>query len=316
MSKISIEQIATIRTNLLKWFADDPVKKASDPGKRTNGLVGKSIGYDGSAVSGFRNGNYTGDNETLAEKIQKFLEGQKQYGSLPKTKPIFVQTTAADEIFMTIDFAKMFNKIGLIIGEQGGGKSISLSEFANRDSNIIYIPIPPKPNIHILTELICKPLKINTEDMGIGQCFYSAVAALNETSRPMIFDEGEHLHVSEHEMIRRLQDFTNIPMVLSGTARLEKTLRGRRGELKQLSSRIGMKTEIPLLTENDTRLIIEANYPEAAEFYETFHLVCKKNGRNLENLFNLIRYAVTKTNCEITEELIYESATRLLTQPA
>lgn len=316
MSKLSNEQINEIRSDLIKWFEDDPIKKATDPDKRSNNLVGKAIGYDGSAISGFRNNNYTGDNETLALKLQKFFEAQKRYGSNKKTRAVFVQTSAADEIFMTIDFALTYNKMALVIGEQGGGKSISLDYFASRDKNIIYIAIPPKINCRTLMNIICRPLKIDPEGNSLSANFYDAVAVLNDTSRMMIFDEGEHLRVPEHEIIRRLHDFTHIPMILSGTDRLEKTLRGRpnRSDLKQLSSRIAMKTVIPLLTENDTKLILEANYHEGLKFYSTFHQVCKKNGRNLENLINLIRYARMGIDCPISEKLIYESATRLMTQ--
>jgi DNA transposition AAA+ family ATPase len=163
--------------------------------------------------------------------------------------------------------------------------------------------------------LIAQPLGIDHAENTFSENFRDATNALKDSTRTVIFDEGEHLHVAEHEIIRRLQDFTHVPIILAGTDRLEKTLRGKRGELKQLSSRIAIKTLIPLLTLNDTKLILESNFPEAARFYETLHSVCKKNGRNLENLQNLLRYAIMKTGCSITESLIYESATRLLTQP-
>lgn len=308
-SKLSNEQIQTVIASLKIWMD-------ADAEQRTNSVVGKAIGYDPSTISLFVNNKYTGNLQKVALKVEDYLKKCKTYGKIPSVKNIFVQTSASDEIFMTVDFAQTYNKIGLIIGEQGGGKSIALDEASRRDTNTIYIPIPPKIDCKTLMILIGQPLGIDSLENSISENFRDSVNALKGSSRTVIFDEGEHLHVAEHEIIRRLQDFTNVPIILAGTDRLEKTLRGRRGELKQLSSRIAIKTEIPLLTLSDTKLILEANFPEAARFYETLHSVCKKNGRNLENLQNLLRYAMMKTGCSITETLIYESATRLLTQPS
>ncbi len=205
-----------------------------------------------------------------------------------------------------------FNKIALIIGEPGGGKSIALREYSKQQINIIYLQIKPTINKRALLELICRSLKLNPEGSSDNTNFDKCVINLTDSSRLMIFDEGEHLHVPEHEIIRRLQDFTQIPMILAGTEVLETTLVGRRRNLKQLSSRIAMKTEIPLLSENDTKIILELNYPEAARFFETFHMLCKKNGRYLESLMNLVRFAVMRGNVKITEELILECSSMLL----
>lgn len=305
MSKLSIEQISKIRADLNAWV------KVS-PKQRTNPLIGKATGYNHSTISQFRNNVYPGDSETVALKVQKFLEAQKQYGSFLTSEPVFAQTSAAEEVAKTIDFALTFNKIALVIGEPGGGKSISLKEYSKEQVNIIYLQIKPTITRRSLIEMLCRALKINPEDGSNNQNFDKAVNALTDSSRLVIFDEGEHLRVPEHEIIRRLQDFTQIPMILAGTYNLERTLCGRRGELKQLTSRIAMKTEIPLLNENDSRIILESNYPEASKFYETFHMLCKKNGRYLENLMNLVRFAVMRGGVQITEELVMECSTMLL----
>jgi DNA transposition AAA+ family ATPase len=305
MSKISNEQIQKICLDLNTWIKVDQKQ-------RNNTLIGKATGYDGSTISLFRNGKYAGDVENVALKVQKFLEGQKQYGSFLTPQPLFAKTSAAEEVARTIDFVLTFNKIALIIGEAGGGKSISLNEYSKEQPNIIYLPIEPEITKRALIEMICRSLKINFDGESNISCFHSCVTALKDSARLMIFDEGEHLKVAQHEIIRRLQDFTCIPMILAGTETLENTLTGRRKNLKQLTSRIAMKTEIPLLNENDTKIILELNYPEAAKYYETFHLLCKRNGRYLENLCNLVRYAVMRANVQITEELIVECSDQLL----
>jgi|GEM_PF-6008041 hypothetical protein len=74
MSKLTQDQIQKIITDLNSWFKVDPKH-------RTNSIVGKATGYDSSTISLFRNNKYEGDVELVASKVQKFLEGQKQYGS-------------------------------------------------------------------------------------------------------------------------------------------------------------------------------------------------------------------------------------------
>jgi len=83
-------------------------------------------------------------------------------------------------------------------------------------------------------------------------------------------NEGENLSVQCLEIIRRIQDFTEIGILLSGTSKLLDRLRGQRKELQQLYSRIGIQKEIKLLEISDINAILSINFPEALKFASTF----------------------------------------------
>jgi len=67
------------------------------------------------------------------------------------------------------------------------------------------------------------------------------------------------------EIIRRIQDFTGVGILLAGAPELLNRLRGARSELGQIYSRVGISKEIHLLHMEDIKAILKINFPEAIE---------------------------------------------------
>jgi DNA transposition AAA+ family ATPase len=128
----------------------------------------------------------------------------------------------------------------------------------------------------------------------------------------LIIDEGENLNTACLEIIRRIHDFTNIGIILAGTSRLQKKLRGDRGQLQQLYSRIGIQKEVKNFILADVRAILSINYPEAEKFAATFLQLSKQNGRLLEHLISLVKRTTKTTGEPISEDLIDDAASMLL----
>jgi len=306
MSKLSDVQIQEIQVALNDFCEEDPTS-------RTGKLIANNVGVSPATIHLFRKNTYTGNNETVALKVQNFLDLQKQSAVNALKEPVFSMTTVSEDIFKTAKYALAYRKIAVIVGEPGCGKTVSVKEFHKRNRTSILIEVDDTITTRSLLKLISKALRLR-EDGSLNDQLIEIVNSLKGTNRLLIIDEAENLSTKELETIRRIQDFAKIGLLLSGTKRLASKLRGRRGELAQLYSRIGMKTEVGTLTINDTKQILEGNYPRAARYFTVFHELCKRNGRHLEHLIDLVKFATTDGGIKISEELIDEAADLLLTK--
>jgi len=308
MQILNDEQILKIQKRLLEFVKANPAVSYND--------LAKNIGGGSTRINLFAHGKYKVSPEMLSElaaKVEDYLDSYNSSDIL-QTRPgrIFARTSVAEDVFTTTDYVKKFRKIGVVFGIPGCGRTMAVKEYARTHPRTILVMAHKLITKRALLTSILRELK-KSDDQILNNMFEDIINDLKGTDRLLIVDEGEHLSVDTLEIVRRIYDFAGIPILLSGTNIMLQKLRGRKGELKQLYSRIGIKAEVNDLTISDTKKILEVNYPEAVQFYATFHSVSKMNGRILENLMDLVREA-TNTNAEkITDSLIDQAASMLLT---
>ncbi len=316
---LSDSRIEEIRKRLNQFMAENTL--------RSNSTIGNNIGMSPGTISLFRNGKYEVRKEKLSElanRINDYLDSEEAEITKAVSKGIltFAETTAAQTIFKVINHSAEEHTIGVIAGVPGCGKTITVNEYKKRNKNTILIEVTPLVTVRSLINDVCKELKIplfsytlkDTPRLISNQnLFEEIIKKLNGTNRILIIDEGENLSVSCIEIIRRIQDFTSIGMLLSGTPKLLDRLRGPRKELQQLFSRIGIKEEITLLQQGDVKAILHVNFPEAMKFANTFLQLSKHNGRLLQHLITLVKRTINETGEELSDDLIDLAAGSLLT---
>jgi DNA transposition AAA+ family ATPase len=97
-----------------------------------------------------------------------------------------------------------------------------------------------------------------------------------------------------------------------GLPRLIANLRGKRGEFKQLYSRVGIVMQLDEFSEGDTKLIVQTIFPNTNGVYKTFHELAKGNGRKLEKLILRTSRAAKSGKKEITDRLVKTASEMLL----
>jgi len=314
-NKLSDSRIAEIRDRLSRFMSDNTAI--------SNRTVANNIGLSAGTISLFRNNKYTGDNADLAERIESYLNNEETAiaEAVSSGHLKFAMTTASQDIFKTASYASTEHKIGVIVGVPGCGKTISVNEYKRRNPNNILIEISPIVTQRSLLRDICTGLKIpvyytNREKhspIPNSILFKQIVEQLIGTRRLLMADEGENLTTGCLEIIRRIHDFTRVGVLLSGTNKLLDRLRGPRRELQQLYSRVGIWKQITLLKIGDVRAILQINFPEGLKYANNFLQLSKNNGRILEHLIDLVRKTIHETGEELTEELIDDAASSLLT---
>lgn len=290
-------------------------------------LVSKNVGYSVSYISQFYNGKFPvpATLPEIAAKIEDFLNNQSNITEQDAfgTGLMFAFTKAAQAIFKVVDYAQTRGTIGLVTGMPGYGKTITLKEYCKRKKTSILIEVTPVVNQLSLLQDICAELKLPTHfykgnsdhqtALTKDILFKSICHALMNTHRLLLIDEGENLTVSCLESIRRIQDITHVGIVLCGTARLRSRLKGEKQGLMQLSSRIGIQTEIEKMQLPDVKAILDVNFPEASKFALNYLSLSKNNGRLLQHLIALTIKTLKETGGHITTEIIDQAASSLLT---
>ncbi|MBI1936685.1 MAG: AAA family ATPase [Ignavibacteriales bacterium] len=308
MANLSNEQIHEIRTRLVELKKNNP--------QYSDRVIGKNIGYSGGYVNLFLQNKFPSPSTEgeFAEKAINFLNTEltRTRDNVTKEHLKFAPTNASQKIFKIVNYCIATGKLGLIIGDNGFGKTISLREYCKKNTTSIMIEVLPIATPKSTLDDIASRLRIQS-CYSRAETFDSIILRLQDTARVLIIDEAEYLNTASLEIIRRIHDFTNIPMILSGKSILQKKLLGPRGKLQQLSSRIGIQEEIKGFDLNDIRSVLSLNFPEAVKFSSTFLQLSKQNGRLLEHLISLVKSTMNETGEQLSDDLIDDAACSLLT---
>ena len=307
MSILNEQQILEIRNRLNEFQKNNT--------EFSDREIGREIGYSGSLVNQFRHGKFPtpATEPKFAAAVENFLTNKtaRDQEIVTRGHLKFANTTASQKIFKLIKYCHLQNKIGLVTGEPGIGKSISIQEYSKKNPTSILVEVTPVVTPGSLLEDLANKLKIQGNHSR-AEMFNSIVSQLQNTNRDVIIDEGENLNTACLEVIRRIHDFTNIGMILAGTPRLQKKLRGERGQLKQLYSRIGIQIEVKSFDLADVKAILAINFPDALKFSNVFLQLSKQNGRLLEHLIALVKNTIAETGEQISDDLIDDAASSLL----
>ena len=247
--------------------------------------LSRSISVSSSAISQFLKGKYKGDVESLDVKLENFMKNYNPKSTDQSDNKV-VATANMQLSHYIINELIATKKLGAIYGMAGCGKTTMVREFMKEHPEAILIEaIPLMPTKTIINE-IGRQLGVQ-QSSTLTQMIQDIAKALKQREAVLIVDEAENLNTSSLEAIRRVWDFSSVPTVLVGTPSLISNLKGRRGELLQLFSRIALKVEFsePTLDE------YEALFGEVA--VSIFKIT--KNMRIAENIYlTAKRFAIGK----------------------
>ena len=216
--------------------------------------IARALGVSPAAVSQFRKGEYKGQVESLARKIYLYLENYKVRDK---------KKTLTSELFESKDFkmasfvineAVENSEIAIITGTAGSGKSTVAAAWAKNHPNSILI----EATLHTTPKVLLEELEHGLKLPQAKNCHEKIIHISRELKRRdvvILIDEAEHLSVKALEDLRRIWDFSNVPLVLFGTEILMRNLMGKNGELRQLYSRIGGKWHFNGLDKDECELV-------------------------------------------------------------
>lgn len=212
---------------------------------KTQKQVAKEAGLSTAVISRFLAGNYEGNNEEVAEKLQQYLTVSKQRLNRIATPEFCPTLRNTEQVLFAASYAHKNNDIAIVYGAAGAGKTTALKYYAENNANVIFVTAnacckSPRDILYLISEVV-----------GIipaGRQFMmmrNLVAELKDSNRLLIIDEADHLTINALQAVRNLNDEAGIGIVLSGNDRIKHQMYGR-GSLQfdQLRTRVVPKKKV------------------------------------------------------------------------
>ena len=213
-----------------------------EDGKRTQADIARAVGIGGSTLNRFIKGNYPNP-ISIVEKINMLMENEEQRKLSPKA-PDFTTTSISKRVLDAIEYCNLLQVGGVIYGDAGVGKTMSIREYAKTNPLCIYITASPLfSTISGMNDLIAEEL--GCKEKNSKKLYLDFIDKLKGTNRILIIDEAQHLTRKTLDYIRSLGDATGIGYCLVGNTSLYKTIQGKGGDdFAQVANRMARPQEV------------------------------------------------------------------------
>jgi DNA transposition AAA+ family ATPase len=228
-----------------------PFGKLLDEFKDRSGMsqnqLGKIVGVSGSQLSQIRNGTYK-DVDGTEQKVRDYikLELEKLSSKVfvaPKLEFAYIKGAR-----VRIDGVIAKNKIALLRGDSGTGKTTLLKEFDNRYTNSFMIQAYKGMKRSELIDEIYKGLGVVSKIKNLTDLIPRI------KNRILILDEANKLSGGTLEWLRSLHDKSKIAMIWGGTYEDITEILSRQPELNRRCKKIYMEN----LTKNELKQLVES----------------------------------------------------------
>ena len=230
--------------------------------------IARSLGVSPSVISQWLKGEYRGDNASLEEKVKAFMRNFSIKKGI-EAKEEIKQLKNLKSAHFVMDEAVVLREMAVLYGKPGSGKTVAVKEWVKKHPEALFIEVVPGMSVVRVLKLIAQKLGIDSSATTDELVLAIAKEFLRRDS-VLVIDEAEHLTTNALEAIRRIYDFSKVPVILAGTYGLIKNLKGARGELLQLFSRVNGKWEFRELDSEDMELLFGDFAPVIARY--TLHL--------------------------------------------
>jgi hypothetical protein len=289
----------------------DELKRVMEQRGLSQRAVSKMLGISSSTLSQWISDKYPGDAAQVDAAVESFLQLHKQRSKAPRRPIVFVETSAAAKGLEVCELCHQDQEIGVLFGEAGYGKTVLIKEYCKRYPDVILIEADLGFCARMLFLELAKKLGLDGAGV-IHNIFDDCVGKLRNSGRLLIIDEAELLPYRALELLRRLHDKAGIGILLVGMPRLISNLRGRQGEYAQLYSRVGIAAKLEMLSESDTKKLVDAVLPQADGLYRTFHEESKANARTLQKLLNRSVRVAAINGIDVNHDVIRAAAETLI----
>lgn len=276
--------------------------------------VARGIGYGTAVINQFLQNKYTGDVNAVEEKVRQFILREQERDKSRRIKPVYVSTLMARRGRDVIRMAHIDGEINVIEGDAGMGKTMIVRQYAKEHSDAVLIEADPGYTARVVLEELCSKLGLNKRG-NMHELSESIIHALRDSGRIILVDEAENLPYRALETLRRIHDKSGVGIVLAGMPRLIINLKGKRGEYKQLYSRVGFALRMgESLSEEDITNMITTMLPEAAkpEVLKALYKACKGNARRLFKFLRGVSNGSQISGQPIDVQMVHEFSEMLI----
>lgn len=237
-----------------------PFGKLLDEFKSRTGIsankLGQTLGVSGSQLSQIRHGTYK-DVDGTEEKVRKYISDELERLDGAEFEAQHIEFNyiigARKRIKGIIDK----NKIALLRGDSGTGKTTLLREFNERYANSFIVQAYKGMKKSELIRVICKSSGVDIKNATLTDIVPRVKGKI------LILDEANKLSGGSLEWLRSLHDKSGMPMIWGGTYEDITEILSRQPELNRRCKKVYMEN----LTKSELKTLVESYELKHTELY-------------------------------------------------
>jgi len=228
-----------------------PFGKLLDEFKSRTGMsankLGAALGVSGSQLSQIRNGTYK-DVDGTEDKVRQYIADELEKRSRAEFSPPILEFNYVKGARARISGIIEKNKIALLRGDSGTGKTTLLREFNERYANSFIVQAYKGMKKSELVKMICKSSGVDIKNATLSDIVPRV------SGKILILDEANKLSGGSLEWLRSLHDKSGMAMIWGGTYEDITEILSRQPELNRRCKKVYMEN----LTKVELRALVES----------------------------------------------------------
>lgn len=241
----------------------ESIARIMDEEGLTQVTLSKETDVSKSALNQWLKGVYQGRNESIEDKLRRWLDARRAKAELSTqlpAAPAWVETPTSQTVRSALTYAQMAGAIACIYGGAGVGKSSAIRRYQSTAPNIwIVTATPTTARPGPILYRIAATLGIRTSG-SLHLVESNIIERVRDTRGLLVIDEAQHLCHRALDAVRSIHDAASIGIVLAGNEVVYSQLTGgnRSVGFAQLFSRISKRVRLDRPRAGDVDAILDA----------------------------------------------------------
>lgn len=213
---------------------------------KTQIQIARETGISGAVISQFIGGTYEGDNDKIADDLEKYLVIATERLESSDRTVFYPELRNTQTSLFAVKYAHKNCDVVLLSGDAGAGKTTALKYYMQNNTGVIFITASTCTSspTAILREIASAIGKKATGNKS--QIEKTIVSALSNSNRLIIIDEADQLNFNAIQTVRNINDKAHVGILLSGNNRIynQMVMGARCTEFDQVRTRILVRPKV------------------------------------------------------------------------
>lgn len=169
---------------------------------KTQIQIARETGLSGTVISQFISGTYEGDNDKIADSLEKYLVIATERLESADNTVFYLELRNTKTSLFAVKYAHKNCDVVLLSGDAGAGKTTALRYYTQNNTGVITASTRISSPTAILKEIVSTIGKKATGNKS--QIEKALISALNNSNRLIIIDEADQLTFNAIQAVRNL----------------------------------------------------------------------------------------------------------------